>query len=254
MTRPIPFAPFACSILLTCLVLSGCSGSGDDGGASSTGPTSTGTGSPPPGLATGVDITRAPTSAEAATMATVCWEVFGTGTVAHVAIHWDNESHATQAGRTFADYDLGASYPGNQSSASSSGYQLSATGSRFCTAATMPASGAIFVIGHVIDSTGSPGRLSTEREIKVGQSSDAVIRIEHFAYSPNPLIVAPGATVLVTNVDQEAHTATGSAGSFDTGNIPGGGSKSFTAPTAPGQYAYTCAYHPGMSGVLQVNA
>lgn len=254
MTRP-SFAPLASSILLTVLLLAGCSGSDDDdGGPSSTGPSDTGSATSSPGVATRVDITRAPTSANAGSMATVCWEVFGTGRVPHTAIHWDNESHATQAGSTFADYNVGASYPGNQSSASSAGYQLSATGTDFCTAATMPAAGSIFVVAHVIDSTGAPGRLSAEREIKVGPASDAMLHIENLAYSPNPLVVAPGATVAVMNLDLQTHTVTASDGSFDTGDIAGGGSDTFTAPLTLGNHAYECAYHPSMKGIIQVVA
>jgi plastocyanin len=66
--------------------------------------------------------------------------------------------------------------------------------------------------------------------------------------------VAPGATVSVSNMDAQTHTLTASGGAFDTGDIAGGQSNSFTAPMAPGSYTYGCAYHPTMSGVLDVVA
>src|SRR5687768_3766760 len=250
MTR---FAPFASSLLLAGLLLAGCSGSDDDGEPGSTSPSPTPT-STAPGIVTAIDITRAPASAEAGSKAIVCWKVTGTGKVAHTAIHWDNESHAIPP-RTFQDYNMGVSYPGNGTSASPAGYQLSASGTDFCTGATMPASGSIFVVAHVIDSTGSSGRITTEREIHVGSPSDASIHIQSFTYSPNPLTVAPGATVSVMNMDADVpHTVTGEDGSFATGTINGGGSDSFTAPLAPGSYPYGCAFHDTMSGVLQVTA
>lgn len=248
MTR---LAPFASSLLVAGLLLSGCSGSDDDGEPSSTSPSPTSTASASPGIATAIEITRAPASAEAGSKATVCWEVIGTGEVPHTAIHWDDESHATPP-RSFQDYNMGASYPGNESSASPAGYQLSASGTDFCTAATMPASGSIFVVAHVIDSTGAPGRLSGEREIMVGDASDAVIHIEGFTYSPNPLTVAPGATVSAMNMHSQTHTVTAEGGAFDTGDIAAGATETFTAPVAPGTYEYGCAYHTGMQGVLHV--
>ena len=247
--------PFFASVLLTCLLLAGCSGSDGDGdGSSSSSSSSSDTGSASPGIATSVDLTRAPASAPAGSKATVCWEVFGAGKVPHTAIHWDNESHAAEPGRTFQDYSMGASYPDNGTSASPAGYQLDASGADFCTAATLPAAGSIFVVAHVIDSTGAPGRLSAEREIRVGAASDAEIQIQAFTYSPNPLSVAPGATVSVMNLDTLTHTATGDGGSFDTGDLGAGETKTFTAPLAPGSYSYGCAYHDSMAGVLQVVA
>lgn len=252
MTRSPPRLLFAW-LLSAFVALAGCAGGDDDGGPTPTGTTSasaSASGSAAPAVATAVEITSAPASAPAGSMATVCWTVSGTGRVAHTAIHWDDLSHATDADRTFQSYDLGASYPGNQSSPSEAGYQLQATGARFCTAATMPASGSIFVVAHVIDSTGAPGRLSQEREIAVGAASDAAITIRGFAYVPPTLTVEPGETVAVHNEDNIVHTVTGSG--FTSGDVGGGQSGSFTAPMAPGTYPYTCAYHASMQGTLEV--
>jgi plastocyanin len=255
MARLARFPAFVAVLPLTCLLLAGCSGSGGDGdGSSSSSSSSSDTGSAAPGIATSLGITRAPASAPAGSKATVCWEVFGAGKVPHTAIHWDNESHAAEPGRTFQDYSMGVSYPDNETAASPAGYQLDASGAEFCTGADMPASGSIFVVAHVIDSTGAPGRLSTEREIRVGAASDAEIHVQAFTYSPNPLTVAPGATVSVMNMDTLAHTATGDGGSFDTGDVGPGETETFTAPLAPGSYSYGCAYHDSMAGVVQVVA
>lgn len=237
-------------LLLVALALAGCSGGGGDGESTTTstsrGPTSTS----PAGVATAVEIVSFPESAAPGANATVCWTVTGAGTVPHTAIHWDNASHAAEAGRTFASYDLGASYPNNRTSPSPAGYEIRPEGTRFCTSARMPSEGSIFVVAHVIDSTGPPGRLSSEREIDVA-AGDPDLRIQGFNYVPPSLTVARGETVVVQNVDSAPHTVTGNG--FDTGEIAGGAMGSFVAPAAPGQYDFFCAYHSAMRGTLTVS-
>jgi plastocyanin len=79
--------------------------------------------------------------------------------------------------------------------------------------------------------------------------------IAGFAFSPNPLTVAPGDTVVFQNNDSAPHTATSdTAGQFDTGQIASGASGSFTAPSAPGSYPYHCNIHPNMTATLVVQA
>lgn len=236
-------------LLLPALVLAGCMGGGDDdddGPSSSSSPT---TPAPATGSATAVEITSAPPSASAGSKATVCFTVSGTGRVAHVAIHWDNQSHAADTSRSFQSYDLGASYPNNRTSADPNGYTLQPTGTRFCTAATMPSEGSIFVVAHVIDNDGAPGDLSTEREIDVGPGQPHV-RIQNFAYNPPALSVPAGTVVSVQNADATTHTLTGNG--FDTGDIAAGATDSFVAPAMPGTYAFSCAYHASMQGTLTV--
>lgn len=79
----------------------------------------------------------------------------------------------------------------------------------------------------------------------------ATITIKDFAYG-DPLTVAPGAAVTVTNMDAAAHTVTADEGSAFDVQVNGGGTATFTAPTKPGSYAYHCTYHPGMHGTLVV--
>src|SRR5688572_30788008 len=239
-------------MVLACFLLAGCSGGGDEDDGT-TSPTSTPTSTPGSSVATAVEILESPAASPAGSKATVCWTVSGSGTVPHTAIHWDDMSHASETPRTFQLYNLGASYPNNQSSPASSGYTVQATGTTFCTAATMPASGSIFVVAHVMDSTGAPGRISTEREIRVGSASDAHVVIQNSAYAPPTFTVSPGAIVSVENKDTIAHTLTSDGSTaFDTGNIPAMGSDSFEAPITPGTYAFKCAYHDSMRGTLTV--
>jgi hypothetical protein len=128
-------------------------------------PTETTTTAPPAmgsGRATSVAITP-PVNKAAGESTVVCWTIAGTGNVAHVAIHWDSESHAADPARTFADYDDGVAYPNNASALNAAGYNLPG---RFCTAVTIPLTGTLYVVGHVIDANGAPGMLSAETTVK----------------------------------------------------------------------------------------
>jgi plastocyanin len=78
------------------------------------------------------------------------------------------------------------------------------------------------------------------------------ITIKDFEYGA-PLTVAPGAVVTVTNMDSAGHTVTADQGqAFDADVRGGGGTATFTAPSAPGSYPYHCTYHPNMHGTLTV--
>ena len=72
-------------------------------------------------------------------------------------------------------------------------------------------------------------------------------------FSPMSATVAPGATVTVTNKDSVTHTLTATKGQFDTGDIAGGQSKTFTAPMKPGTYSYICNIHQYMMGTIVVS-
>lgn len=68
-----------------------------------------------------------------------------------------------------------------------------------------------------------------------------------------PITVSPGATITVVNDDTVEHSVTSNPkGAFDT-HVDGGASKTFTAPTEPGTYPFTCVYHPSMTGTLVVS-
>src|SRR6266700_759933 len=69
------------------------------------------------------------------------------------------------------------------------------------------------------------------------------------AFSPSPVTVPPGSTIIFKNISQIPHTATGTK--FDTGNIDPGQSKSLKL-TKPGTYQYDCTYHPNMVGTIIV--
>jgi plastocyanin len=77
------------------------------------------------------------------------------------------------------------------------------------------------------------------------------VQISNFKFVPTTIRVDMGARVTVSNQDSTAHTATADDGSFDTGNIDQGGSKSVTL-TKAGRFPYHCSIHPFMHGVIVV--
>jgi len=77
----------------------------------------------------------------------------------------------------------------------------------------------------------------------------ATLEISDFQFGA--VAVDPGGLVTVANRDGAPHTVTG--GAFDSGQVDGGGTASFTAPADPGSYDFQCQIHPDMSGSLTVN-
>jgi plastocyanin len=73
--------------------------------------------------------------------------------------------------------------------------------------------------------------------------------IEHFAFVPSSVDVAPGDTVVFINRDIAPHTATAVDGSWTTADISGGKSERFVVRAAG---AYFCRYHPAMRGQLDM--
>jgi plastocyanin len=68
----------------------------------------------------------------------------------------------------------------------------------------------------------------------------------------DPITVSPGAQVAIANEDGVEHSVTSkTAGQFDT-EVDANEQKTFTAPTAPGDYPFYCKYHSGMKGTLTV--
>ncbi|HEY8468988.1 MAG TPA: cupredoxin family copper-binding protein [Longimicrobiales bacterium] len=77
------------------------------------------------------------------------------------------------------------------------------------------------------------------------------VEIRQFEFRPDTLRVGVGDTVVWINRDIVAHTATDSAGAWDSGEIAKDGRWAYV-PRAPGEWAYICALHPTMKGRLIV--
>ena len=79
-----------------------------------------------------------------------------------------------------------------------------------------------------------------------------LIRIKAFKFTVPPS-AGQGVKVAVKNEDAEAHTVTSvTKGAFDANVPPGGKAVSFTAPTKPGKYPFSCSFHGNMMGTLVV--
>lgn len=75
--------------------------------------------------------------------------------------------------------------------------------------------------------------------------------MQNIAFTPSTITVSVNTTVTWRNMDSVVHTVTADDGSFNSGNISGGGtfSRQFTAP---GTYAYHCVPHPQMTAQVIV--
>ncbi|MDA4107716.1 cupredoxin domain-containing protein [Mycolicibacterium holsaticum] len=79
----------------------------------------------------------------------------------------------------------------------------------------------------------------------------ATITIADMSFG-DPITVAPGTQITVTNNDSVEHSVTSrTADTFDV-HVDGGEQGTLTAPTQPGEYAFYCVYHPSMTGTLIV--
>lgn len=89
---------------------------------------------------------------------------------------------------------------------------------------------------------------TTPSEAAAGQNA---VTIQNFAFSPATLTVKAGSSVVWTNNDSAGHSATADGGSFDTGVLSTGQSKSITFSKL-GTFKYHCSVHPNMHGTIIV--
>lgn len=90
---------------------------------------------------------------------------------------------------------------------------------------------------------GNPARGPAERTTSA--------RIADFAFRPARLEVTAGSTVVWVNAGQVVHTITAADGSFDSGPIAPGERRELAFPES-GSFAFHCAPHPFMRGVIVV--
>jgi plastocyanin len=82
-------------------------------------------------------------------------------------------------------------------------------------------------------------------------SSPVMVTIHNFSFSPSPITVKKGDTVVWTNKDLMAHTVTGNNGGPSSTPLRANGTYSFTFD-ATGVFNYRCSIHPSMKGVVVV--
>ena len=81
--------------------------------------------------------------------------------------------------------------------------------------------------------------------------SPVTVHIRNFAYVPETVTIAAGDSVRFVQDDETAHTVTASDASFDSGNLAQHAVWTHAFAKA-GTYAYICAYHPYMKGMIVV--
>jgi len=86
---------------------------------------------------------------------------------------------------------------------------------------------------------------------RVKSKKTYTVTMEGMKFQPAVLTVAPGDTVVWVNKDLVAHTATAPDGTFDSKLIAPDKSWKLTVRT-PGNFVYTCTYHPAMKATLKV--
>ena len=96
----------------------------------------------------------------------------------------------------------------------------------------------------------STGANTSNAPVSVGNAAES-IAIRNFAFAPGNLQVPVGATVTFTNYDDVPHTATAKDGSWDTGILNKGDTKTITFDKA-GEYEYYCKVHPNMVARLTI--
>jgi len=79
------------------------------------------------------------------------------------------------------------------------------------------------------------------------------VAMDGTTFVPAELHVTVGETVTWTNKDPFPHNVTAARAHVHSPDLPEGGTWSFT-PRAPGRVDYACTLHPGMKGVLIVEA
>lgn len=94
------------------------------------------------------------------------------------------------------------------------------------------------------------GANTSNAPVSVGSASESVA-IRDFAFNPGNRQVPVGAKVTWTNHDDAPHTASAKDGTWDTGILNKGESKTLTLDKA-GDYTYYCTVHPSMVARLQV--
>ena len=91
---------------------------------------------------------------------------------------------------------------------------------------------------------------TTTMTAAAAESTDKV-DVADFAFDPQTISVKAGTEVTWTNSDDATHTATADDGSFDTGDLDKGDSKSVTFDKA-GSFTYYCRFHPFMKATVEV--
>ncbi len=105
--------------------------------------------------------------------------------------------------------------------------------------------------------SGSQAEVLEESKLLAASDTDeeyptlAEVSIVDFTFTPANMSVAPGTTVVWTNMDDVDHTVT--SDSFSSSALEPGDSFNYTFEDE-GEYSYECSFHPQMTGKITVEA
>jgi quinohemoprotein ethanol dehydrogenase len=104
-----------------------------------------------------------------------------------------------------------------------------------------------------VDLTGSPVKMgqpitSPQTPVYGGIAFDGTMYTYEYAFTPQVVQVSPGTTLTFKNDGSVVHTATAADGSWDTGDISGGGGTAQVTFDNAGTYTFNCTPHPWMIG------
>ena len=100
---------------------------------------------------------------------------------------------------------------------------------------------------HTLSADGEPPSPSAQG----AKPQSFVVTIENVQFTPATLKVHRGDTIVWFNKDLFPHTVTADGKAFDSHDIAPNASWSYRA-VKPGDFVYTCIYHPTMKGQLSV--
>jgi len=92
----------------------------------------------------------------------------------------------------------------------------------------------------------SPAPTSTPAPTPSPSSTSSEIEISGFAFAPAIVTISAGTTLTWTNNDSVSHTVTSRDNLFDSGNLSGGSTFSYTFAQS-GTFEYYCTIHPYMT-------
>jgi plastocyanin len=92
---------------------------------------------------------------------------------------------------------------------------------------------------------------SSSKSPATGGAAATTIDISSFKFVPATVTVKLGSTIRFVNHDRAEHTASATAGGFDTGTLKRGQSKAITVG-ALGTATYKCQFHPFMTGQIVI--
>lgn len=83
--------------------------------------------------------------------------------------------------------------------------------------------------------------------------SPVAVQIKDFRFVPDVVTIKPGQSIVWTNRDIAAHTATAKDHKWDTGNLDQNKSSKPIAFSDVGSFDYLCSYHPTMKARVIVS-